>query len=81
MKTWRSSVIVCLLLAGLALSAADSRASFPDPPRADDGHGLAEAVLADDPSPPAETVKLIFIHHSCGSRTGWPTATATWAWP
>jgi len=23
---------------------------------------------ADDPSPPAETVKLIFIHHSCGEN-------------
>ncbi|NBD35317.1 MAG: hypothetical protein GVY30_04885, partial [Chloroflexi bacterium] len=28
----------------------------------------ALAPLADDPSPPDEPVKLIFIHHSCGEN-------------
>ena len=26
------------------------------------------SAQTDDPSPPAETVKLIFIHHSCGEN-------------
>ena len=36
----------------------------------------------DDASPPAQTVKLIFIHHSCGEN--WlPTVMEVWAkpWP
>jgi hypothetical protein len=68
MRTWRSVVMACLLLAGLALLGANSRASVPDPPGANDGHGQEAAILADDPSPPAETVKLIFIHHSSGEN-------------
>lgn len=67
-KTWRAIITLCLLLAGPALLGADSHASFPSPPQAGAGDGRAAAVLADDPSPPAETVKLIFIHHSCGEN-------------
>ena len=68
MKNWRWIMATSLLLAALALLGADCRASFPSPPQASSGHQREAAVLADDPSPPSETVKLIFIHHSCGEN-------------
>jgi len=68
MGTWRSIIGASLLLAGLALFSADPSASFSDPPGTGSGYRQEAAVLADDPSPPAETVKLSFIHHSCGSN-------------
>ncbi|MBN1136543.1 MAG: hypothetical protein JXM73_08150 [Anaerolineae bacterium] len=68
MKIWRLVITTCLLLAGLVLSGDDCCALFPDPPEAVGGCRQEAAILVDDPSPPLETVKLIFIHHSCGSN-------------
>jgi len=80
MKNWRWIMATSLLLAALALLGADCRASLPNLPQASSGRQQEAAVLADDPSPPAETVKLIFIHHSCGEN--WlNNATAAWPGP
>lgn len=49
---------VILLLCGLVLRA----------PGFEMARGAAAAPGADDPSPPSSPVKLIFIHHSCGSN-------------
>jgi outer membrane biosynthesis protein TonB len=58
MKTLRWFIIVCVALACLSFILADSQASV-------DQEVAHQAV---DTNPPAEIVKLIFIHHSCGEN-------------
>jgi len=55
------------LVACLTLLASAGGASLAADPVAEAASG--PSLLADDPNPPASTVKLIFIHHSTGE--GW----------
>ena len=58
-------VLFSLLIApvGMADAQAETQASARMPRSA-----AVAALLTDDPSPPAQTVKLIFIHHSTGGN-------------
>jgi hypothetical protein len=58
MKTLHWFIIVCVASACLSFILADSQAHV-------DQEVAHQAV---DTNPPAETVKLIFIHHSCGEN-------------
>jgi hypothetical protein len=60
---------LAILLAIAGISAV-SYAAGPQPELQPLGREKEEIAspLADDPSPPAETVKLIFVHHSCGEN-------------
>ncbi len=72
--TW---IVFVVIVVSCASSSIQSQASPPAyPVQADElpGGGVSQAadsvtrLLADDPSPPASPVKLIFVHHSCGGN-------------
>ena len=54
---------MCVFFVGMIISVAGGAGFTPAAAEA-----AAPGFLADDPSPPAETVKLIFIHHSTGEN-------------
>jgi hypothetical protein len=61
------SLAILLAIAGVSVV---SYAASPQPELQPFGRIGEEAAspLADDPGPPAEMVKLIFVHHSCGEN-------------
>ena len=65
-------LILILVVTGLPTLAAPYRAHSPTPPRPHRPAFLSPrtpaGLLADDPAPPVEPVKLVFVHHSCGEN-------------
>jgi hypothetical protein len=61
-------VIVCIGLAYLGLFVISGHANGPDGVFVHAGDAPAEVAQTVNPNPPGQTVKLIFIHHSCGEN-------------
>jgi hypothetical protein len=58
---------ILLAIAGISAVSYAASPQLEQAPRVNIEEGRV-GTLVDDPSPPTETVKLIFIHHSCGEN-------------